>query len=219
MYVWNKNFSVGLFAELQAPREGAAGAPLWGPQESRGGYEPRSSKRQWAIVHEVFIVVVIISIAAVSLLAQCVGTIRRARLTGAIATGPPLQRGPRDDIYLFQIKYSFENVSWFKRDTRIQLYIPMLHCVSLMISLQVWILPVLVITTEYNIFGFVQCKYAWILLVTFPNNRFFVVYLLVHHAYSTNDAKTILFASAEKLVLLWLLFSINDSVTSCAVWR
>ena len=26
--------------------------------------------------------------------------------TGAIAPGPPLQRGHRDEIYLFQIKYS-----------------------------------------------------------------------------------------------------------------
>jgi len=30
---------------------------------------------------------------------------------GAIAPGPPLQGGPRDDIYLFQIKYSFEKLS------------------------------------------------------------------------------------------------------------
>jgi len=28
--------------------------------------------------------------------------------TGAIAPGPPLQGGPRDEIYLFQIKHSFE---------------------------------------------------------------------------------------------------------------
>jgi len=28
--------------------------------------------------------------------------------TGAIAPGPPLQWGPRDEIYLFQIKYWFE---------------------------------------------------------------------------------------------------------------
>jgi len=33
------------------------------------------------------------------------------------------------------------------------------------------------------------------LLVTFPNNRFLAwVYLLVHHAYCTNVAKTMLFA-------------------------
>jgi len=40
--------------------------------------------------------------------------------TGAIA---PLQGGPRDEIYLFQIKYSFEKFSWFRSDTRIQLYL------------------------------------------------------------------------------------------------
>ena len=28
--------------------------------------------------------------------------------TGAIAPGPPLQGAPRDEIYLFQIKYSYE---------------------------------------------------------------------------------------------------------------
>jgi len=28
--------------------------------------------------------------------------------TGAIAPGPPLQGGPRDEVYLFQIKYFFE---------------------------------------------------------------------------------------------------------------
>jgi len=28
--------------------------------------------------------------------------------TGAIAPGPPQQGGPRDEIYLFQTKYSFE---------------------------------------------------------------------------------------------------------------
>jgi len=28
--------------------------------------------------------------------------------TGAIVPPPPLQGGPRDEIYLFQIKYSFE---------------------------------------------------------------------------------------------------------------
>jgi len=37
----------------------------------------------------------------------------RARLrgeTGTIAPGPPRQGGPRDEIYLFQIKYSFEKL-------------------------------------------------------------------------------------------------------------
>ena len=31
--------------------------------------------------------------------------------TGAIAPGPPLQGAPRDEIYFFQIKYSFEKFS------------------------------------------------------------------------------------------------------------
>ena len=31
--------------------------------------------------------------------------------TGAIAPGPPLQGAPRDEIYLFQIKYSVEKFS------------------------------------------------------------------------------------------------------------
>ena len=42
---------------------------------------------------------------------------------GAMAPGPPLQGGPRDEIYLFQIKYSFEKILWFRSETRIQLYI------------------------------------------------------------------------------------------------
>jgi len=31
--------------------------------------------------------------------------------TGAIAPGPPLQGAPRDEIYLFRIKYLFEKFS------------------------------------------------------------------------------------------------------------
>jgi len=31
--------------------------------------------------------------------------------TGAIAPGPPLKGGPRDDIYLFYMKHSFEKLS------------------------------------------------------------------------------------------------------------
>jgi len=31
--------------------------------------------------------------------------------TGAVAPGPPLRGGPRDDIYLFDIKYSLEKSS------------------------------------------------------------------------------------------------------------
>jgi len=50
---------------------------------------------------------------------------RRAGLrggNGGNCPGTPLQGGPRDEIYLFQIKYSFENFSWFRSDTRTQLY-------------------------------------------------------------------------------------------------
>jgi len=32
-------------------------------------------------------------------------------VTGAIDPGPPLQGGPREEIYLFQIKYSVKNFS------------------------------------------------------------------------------------------------------------
>jgi len=41
----------------------------------------------------------------------------------------PAARGPRDEIYLLQIKCSFEKFSWFRSDARIQLYhyIPMLR--------------------------------------------------------------------------------------------
>jgi len=43
--------------------------------------------------------------------------------TGAISPGPPLQGGPRDEIYLLQINYPFEKFLWFRSDTTIQLYI------------------------------------------------------------------------------------------------
>jgi len=39
---------------------------------------------------------------------------------GQLARALRSNGAPRDDIYLFQIKYSFEKLSWFKRDTRIQ---------------------------------------------------------------------------------------------------
>jgi len=74
--------------------------------------------------------------------------------TGAIAPGPLLQGAPRDDIYLFWIKNSFEKLSWFKRDTKIQLYIPMLPWVSSMILCKFDFLPALVILTEYKYFRF-----------------------------------------------------------------
>jgi len=38
------------------------------------------------------------------------GRIKGGGATGAIAPGRPLQGDPRDEIYLFQIKYSFEKV-------------------------------------------------------------------------------------------------------------
>jgi len=52
--------------------------------------------------------------------------------TGALVPGPPVQRTPRAETYLFQTKYSFEQFSWFRSDTRMQLYhyIPMLRLVS-----------------------------------------------------------------------------------------
>jgi len=51
--------------------------------------------------------------------------------------GPLTPRGPRDDNYLFQIKYSFEKL-WFGSDTWIQIYILKLQWVGLhlLISLQ-----------------------------------------------------------------------------------
>jgi len=66
---------------------------------------------------------------------------------------PSAPRGPRDDTYLFQIKYSFEKLSWFNRDTRLQLYITMLLWVSLTIICKFDFRPVVEITTEY--------KYVW----------------------------------------------------------
>jgi len=37
----------------------------------------------------------------------------KGKATGAIALGPSLQGGPRDDIYLFQIKYSVQLITIF----------------------------------------------------------------------------------------------------------
>ena len=50
--------------------------------------------------------------------------------TGTAAPGSPLQGGPRHEIYMFQIKYSFEKISWFTSDTGIQLDIIFLCCVK-----------------------------------------------------------------------------------------
>jgi len=49
-----------------------------------------------------------------------VGT--RAGLRGAnkaIARGPRCEGAPRDEIFVFQMKYSFEKFLWFKSDTGI----------------------------------------------------------------------------------------------------
>ena len=62
----------------------------------------------------------------------CVGLLRaglRGRQRGQLPLAPRWKGALRDDIYLFQTKYSFEKFSWFRRDTRIQLrhYIPILR--------------------------------------------------------------------------------------------
>ena len=54
--------------------------------------------------------------------------------TGAIAPGPRCKGAPRDEIYLFQIKCSVEKFSWFRSDTRTQLYYIPMFC-------QVWRAP------------------------------------------------------------------------------
>ena len=48
---------------------------------------------------------------------------------GEIALGPRCKGAPRDEIYLFQIKHSFEKISWFGSNTSVQLgtIIPMLR--------------------------------------------------------------------------------------------
>jgi len=70
-----------------------------------------------------------------------------------------------------------------------------------------------------NIFGCVQCKHISIFLVTFPNKHSFGIGLSTRasrllHKCREND--TICVLKVAKLVLLWLLFGINDFVTSCA---
>ena len=51
------------------------------------------------------------------------GRIKRGA-TGAVAPGPPLEGGPRDKIYLFQIKYSIEK---FRDSQGIQEYNSILY--------------------------------------------------------------------------------------------
>ena len=77
------------------------------------------------------------------------------------------------------------------------------------------------ISTEYKYFRFCSIQWIWILLVTFPNNDSFGMGLStlasrLLHKCRENDTSCLI---AAVLVLLRLLFSISDSVTSCAVWR
>jgi len=68
----------------------------------------------------------------------------KGRATGAIAQGSPLQEGPRDEIYLLQIKYSFEKFLWFRSDRRIHSILYSYVALSIkgpqqqLISVQVW---------------------------------------------------------------------------------
>ena len=78
----------------------------------------------------------------------------RGGATGEIAPGLPLPGVPRDEIYLFQIKYSFEK---FCDSEAIQEYNSILYSYVVLsirgpqqqlISLQVWLSAFLVIATE-----------------------------------------------------------------------
>ena len=106
---------------------------------------------------------------------------------------------------------------------RKQLYIPLLRWVSLMISLQAWLsasfsnhywIQIVSVLFNANIFEFCMWLFLIIVLLAW-------VYLLVNHAHHTNVAKTILFAClrSKASFAVVVAFSINDSVTSCAVWR
>ena len=53
---------------------------------------------------------------------------------GQLPRAPRWNGAPRDEIYLFQIKYSVEKFSWFRSDTRTQLYYIPMFC-------QVWRAP------------------------------------------------------------------------------
>jgi len=49
---------------------------------------------------------------------------------GQLPRAPRCKGAPRDQFYFFQIKYSLEKFTWFRSDTRIQLYIIFLCCVK-----------------------------------------------------------------------------------------
>jgi len=128
---------------------------------------------------------------------------------GAITTGN----------YMLWIKYSFEKL-WFRIDTKIQIYI---RCC---IKYHYWflyrfdVLPVLVITTEYNYFQFCLMQ----ICLNFASNVFPVIVLLAWVCLSTCASRLLHKCRESDIIcmlklVLWLLFSINDFVTYCDVWR
>ena len=96
-------------------------------------------------------------------------------------------RALRDEIYLFQIKYSFEQFSWFRNDTRIRLYIMWRCC----IKYREWFLykfgflPFLVIATEYKYFRFCSMQ----IYVNFAGNVFLIIVLLAWVWFSTRASR------------------------------
>ena len=103
----------------------------------------------------------------------------RAGLRGGqrrqLPRAPRCKGASRDEIYLFQIKYSFEKFLWFGTDTRIQLYIILLCCVKYqglqqqLISLQVGLFSSFShrYWRAYKYFRFCSMQMYFILLVTF----------------------------------------------------
>jgi len=92
---------------------------------------------------------------------------------GAIAPGPPLQGSPRDEICLFEIKYSFQKFLWL-RSCSIQEYnsLIFLCCVKYqgpLISLQVWLSASFsnCYWKAYNYFRFCSMQIYLIFLLTF----------------------------------------------------
>ena len=126
---------------------------------------------------------------------------------GANAPGPHCKGASCEKIYLFQIKYSFEN---FHDSEAILEYNSVLYSyVALSIkdpqqqlnSLQVWLSTSFSnrYWIAYKYFRFCSRQMYFMSLVTFPNNLSFgmgIGYdsLLVHHVYCTNVTKTLLFA-------------------------